>query len=136
MGFPPLIFLTVSVGGKQHYSLKSVSHAEELCDSRGGRPGFSLSLIDRTVSVDVQQQFYEEECSFPLPVVMGSGCDCVSRAQGRPFDPRTYHLPPRAAVNRGVSPAEVSPCRVRVCVRVLAGKRIVSRFGASSGKTL
>ena len=45
--------------GEQHYSLKSVSHAEELNESRGGLPGFSLSLIDRTVSVDVQQHTKE-----------------------------------------------------------------------------
>ena len=46
LGSPSLMVRTVSVDVKQHNTLR----AQELCESRGGRPGLSVRIV-RTVSV-------------------------------------------------------------------------------------
>ena len=51
---PSLIDLMVSLGVKQDVYPEAM-RAQELCDSRGGRPLGSPTLIVRTVSVDVKQ---------------------------------------------------------------------------------
>ena len=53
--FPSLISLVVSVDVKHHVYLRNrIVRVQELCESRGGRPGLSV-ITSLTVSVDVKQ---------------------------------------------------------------------------------
>ena len=58
LGSPSLISLMVSVDVNQHFNqrIHSIYRSQELCKSRGGRPGLP-SLISLMVSVDVKQHF-------------------------------------------------------------------------------
>ena len=51
---PSLISRTVSVDVKHHVHLHCLVIVQELCESRGGRPGLSV-LTSLLVSVDVKQ---------------------------------------------------------------------------------
>ena len=50
---------TVSVDVKQHFNQPHNDRAQELCESRGGRPGLPVPN-NPTVSVDVKQHFNQQ----------------------------------------------------------------------------
>ena len=54
LGSPTLIVRMVSVDVRQHWT---EHRAQELCDVRGGRPGFPVSQIVFKFSVDVKQHW-------------------------------------------------------------------------------
>ena len=62
LGSPSLISLMVSVDVKQHLKEIAKIRAQELCESRGGRPGLPVPNIVLMASVDVKQHLNLNTC--------------------------------------------------------------------------
>ena len=75
MGSPSLTVRTVSVDEKQHYTLQN--KAQELCESRGGRPGLHIpkspyGLCGRSATFEQEETIcmilplYGQECTYAI----------------------------------------------------------------------
>ena len=81
LGSPSLIVRTVSVDEKQHYT--SQNKTQELCESRGGRPGLHIpkspyGLCGRSATFEQEETvcmifaFIGQECTYAINRVLFS----------------------------------------------------------------